>query len=53
MPRPLIADESEWVDEVPIVPVHHPAKPQPREQAWDDQLGKKTSLSLTLVVLSG
>ena len=41
------------LEEVPTVPIHHPAKPQPREQAWDDQLGKKTLLSLTRVVLSG
>ena len=27
------------------------AKPQPRERAWDNQRGKKTLLSLTLVRL--
>ena len=51
MPGHLIADAHEWIDETPTVPIHHPAKPQPRERAWDDQLGKKTLLSLTLVWL--
>ena len=52
MPRHLVADAREWIDEIPTVPIYHPAKAQ-RERAWDDQLGKKTLLSLTLVVRRG
>ena len=33
------------------VPSYYLAKPQPRERAWDNQRGKKTLLSLTLVRL--
>ncbi|WZY99507.1 hypothetical protein YC2023_071836 [Brassica napus] len=36
---------------IPTVPVYYPAKPQPRERAWQNQRGKKTLLSLTLVRL--
>ena len=33
------------------VPIYYLAKPQPRERAWQNQRGKKTLLSLTLVRL--
>ncbi|GJT67329.1 hypothetical protein Tco_1018809, partial [Tanacetum coccineum] len=36
---------------IPTVPVYYLAKPQPRERAWQNQRGKKTLLSLTLVRL--
>ncbi|WZY72171.1 hypothetical protein YC2023_004411 [Brassica napus] len=36
---------------IPTVPVYYPAKPKPRERAWQNQRGKKTLLSLTLVRL--
>ena len=49
MPRHLISDVHEWINEIPTVPIYYLAKPQPREQAWHDQRGKKTLLSLTLV----
>ncbi|GJP85146.1 hypothetical protein CLOP_g15240 [Closterium sp. NIES-67] len=49
MPRHLISDAHEWINEIPTVPTHYPAKPQPRERAWKNQRGKKTLLSLTLV----
>jgi len=49
MPRHLIGDAHEWINEIPTVPTCDPAKPQPRERAWDYQRGKKTLLSLTLV----
>ncbi|KAI0288556.1 hypothetical protein B0F90DRAFT_1661441 [Multifurca ochricompacta] len=39
----------EWINEIPTVPIYYLAKPQPREQAWQNQRGKKTLLSLTLV----
>ncbi|KAK9212128.1 hypothetical protein WN943_001509 [Citrus x changshan-huyou] len=50
-PRHLISDAHEWINEIPTVPVYYPAKPQPRERAWQNQRGKKTLLSLTLVRL--
>ncbi|GKE79945.1 hypothetical protein Tco_1549945 [Tanacetum coccineum] len=51
MPRHLISDAYEWINEIPTVPVYYLAKPQPRERAWQNQRGKKTLLSLTLVRL--
>jgi hypothetical protein len=39
----------EWINETPTVPIYYLAKPQPRERAWQNQRGKKTLLSLTLV----
>jgi hypothetical protein len=42
MPRHLISDAHEWINEIPTVPVYYPAKPQPRERAWQNQRGKKT-----------
>ena len=47
----LISDAHEWIKEIPTVPIYCLAKPQPRERAWDNQRGKKTLLSLTLVRL--
>jgi hypothetical protein len=49
MPRHLISDAHEWINEIPTVPIYYLAKPQPRERAWHNQRGKKTLLSLTLV----
>ena len=49
MPRRLINDAHEWISEIPNVPIHHPAKLQQRERAWQNQQGRKTPLSLTLV----
>ena len=49
MPRHLISDAHEWINEIPTVPTYDLANPQPRERAWDLQRGKKTLLSLTLV----
>ena len=34
MPRHLISDAHEWINEIPTVPIYHLAKPQPRERAW-------------------
>ena len=48
MPRHLISDAHEWINEIPTVPIYHLAKPQPTERAWKNQRGKKTLLSLTL-----
>ena len=49
MPRHLISDAHVWLNEIPTVPIYYLAKPQPRERAWQNQRGKKTLLSLTLV----
>ena len=48
MPRHLISDAHEWINEIPTVPIYYLAKPQPRERAWVHHRGKKTLLSLTL-----
>ena len=51
MPRHLISDVHEWINEIPTILVYYPVKPQPREWVWQNQWGKKTLLSLTLVQL--
>ena len=51
MPRHLISDAHEWINEIPTVPIYYLAKPQPRERAWVLRRGKKTLLSLTLARL--
>jgi len=49
MPRHLISDVHEWINEVLTVPTFALANPQPGERAWRIQRGKKTLLSLTLI----
>ena len=49
MPRHLISDAHERINEIPTVPIYRLAKPPPRERAWKNRRGKKTLLSLTLV----
>ncbi|KRZ01863.1 Retrovirus-related Pol polyprotein from type-1 retrotransposable element [Trichinella zimbabwensis] len=49
MPSHLFSDAYEWINKIPSVPIYYLAKPQPRERAWQNQQGKKTLLSLTLV----
>jgi len=64
MPRHLIGDAHEWINEISTVPTHSPAKLQPSQRSWDylcvqqchtyyksltQQRGKKTLLSLTLI----
>jgi len=51
MPRHLISDTHEWINEISTVPICYLVKPQPRERAWQNQWEKKTLLSLTLVRL--
>uniref|UniRef100_A0A8C5QF77 Uncharacterized protein n=1 Tax=Leptobrachium leishanense TaxID=445787 RepID=A0A8C5QF77_9ANUR len=48
MPRHPISAAHEWINAIATVPKYL-VKPQPREQAWQNQQGKKTLLSLTLV----
>ncbi|KAG1935763.1 hypothetical protein F2P79_019047 [Pimephales promelas] len=42
MPRHIISNAHEWMNEIPTVPTCYLAKPQPRERAWQNQRGKKT-----------
>ena len=49
MPCLLISDVHEWMNEIPTVPTYYSVKPHPMEQAWWNQQGKKTLLSMTLV----
>lgn len=47
MPRHLISDAHEWINEIPAVPIYYLAKPQPGERARARHRGKKTLLSFT------
>ncbi len=49
MPRHLISDAHEWINEIPTVPIYCLANPQAGERACLTIWGKKTLLSLTLV----
>ena len=49
MPRHLISDAHEWINEIPTVLTYYLANPQAGERACTQQRGKKTLLSLTLV----
>ena len=46
MPRHLISDAHEWINEIPTVPIYYLAKPQPRERAWQNQRGKSKFIRL-------
>ena len=35
MPRHLIGDAHEWINEISTVPTHSPAKLQPSQRSWD------------------
>ena len=48
MPRHLISDSHERINEIPTVPVYLPTNLQLRERAKFIQDGKKTLLRLTL-----
>ena len=51
MPRQVIFGAHEWINEIPTVPIYYLANQQPGERARQNQRGKKTLLSLTLVWL--
>jgi len=34
MPRQVIFDAHEWINEIHTVPIYYLAKPQPGERAW-------------------
>ena len=53
MPRHLISDAHEWINEIPTVPIYYLANPLQGERALFHQRGKKTLLSLTLVSYCG
>ena len=46
MPRHLISDAHEWINEIPTVPIYYLAKPQPRERAWAKLAGKEDPVEL-------
>jgi len=46
MPRHPICDAHEWINEIPTVPNHTLAKPQPRERAWHQKAGKEDPVEL-------
>ncbi|KAL5696893.1 hypothetical protein ACHQM5_031248 [Ranunculus cassubicifolius] len=46
MPRHLISDAHEWINEIPTVPVYYPAKPQPRERGLAESAGKEDPVEL-------
>ncbi|KAH3742174.1 hypothetical protein DPMN_048910 [Dreissena polymorpha] len=48
MPRHLISDAHEWINEIPTVSIYYLAKPQAGERACAHQRGKKTLLSFPL-----
>ena len=49
MPRRLISDAHEWINEIPIVPKHYLAKPQPGER----KLSHAPQLFLSSMTTSG
>ena len=49
MPRHLISDAHEWINEIPTVLINYLAKFLPKERFWLRLWGKKTVLSLTLI----
>ena len=46
MPRHVISDVHEWMNEVPTVPIWHPANPQPWERARPMIAGKEDPVEL-------
>jgi len=41
MPRPLIRDVHEWINEIPTVPMNAPVKWLPRERSWFENRGER------------
>jgi len=46
MPRHLISDVHEWINEVSTVPTCSLANLQPRERAWQNTAGKEDPVEL-------
>ena len=53
MPRHLISGAHEWINEIPTVPIYYLAKPQPREQTWEDQWREAESTDIESLILDG
>jgi len=41
MPRHLISDAHEWINEIPTVPINCPAKRLSRERSWWEMKGER------------
>ena len=46
MPRHLISDAHEWINEIPTVPIHILVNPQARERTCMDTAGKEDPVEL-------
>ena len=46
MPRHLISDAHEWINEIPTVPTYYTVKPQPRERGLGVTAGKEDPVEL-------
>lgn len=46
MPHYIVSDIHEWMKETPIVPTYYLAKPQPREQVWQNQQEEEDPIEL-------
>ena len=46
MPRHLISDANEWINEIPTVSIYLLANQQPGERAWYDKAGKEDPVEL-------
>ena len=49
MPRHLIGDAHEWINEIPTVPTHSLAKLQPSQRSWELYLRVFVSQELILI----
>ena len=52
MPRHLIGDAHEWINEIPTVPTHSLAKLQPSQRSWELYLRVFVSQELLLYINS-
>ena len=46
MPRHLISDAHEWINEIPTVPIYYLAKPQPKGTGLAESAGKEDPVEL-------
>ena len=46
MPRHLISDAHEWINEIPTVPIYYLAKPQPKAVVSTQSTGKEDPVEL-------
>ena len=50
MPRHLISDAHEWINEIPTVPIYYLAKPQPNETTRTSEEKKRKYLFYTEII---